>query len=573
MWLQFNETRLQNLTNWPSTLRCKFLRPFKQFLIAGNLTNSGVRQPYRIRWSHPADPGSVPASWVINDPAIDAGEFDIAETSDELVDGLVLGNMFVIYKQRSTHILRIIGGNDIMARDEIIPTKGLLWRDCVQPIPGGHFCVGADDIYIHSGQRGSERSVVDDKLREWIFGQISADTYFNCFTLKWEKKNEIWFCFPESGVEYPNLVLVYNTITQGLGIKDIPNVPFMYPGPVSRGVDQDPIWGRGRLYIAGDLQASAASLQGSQVVISSSFLITGIPPGGNLEETYSFTPGTEDGVAPFVWDVSTGALPDGLTLDPDTGEISGVPDDTEGYYAFTLHCVDDNGKEAYKDVIFGLGRIISLLHMDGVNNGTSFPDETGKVWTRSGCVTVTDGAAFGGSSASFNGSQNLSIGDSADWGFGAEDFTVSVFLTRTGSNGSGEPVFTQRSTVSSNTQFTWRHGVAPATRFGLSTSGTGEFGSIDYPDPTTNVRTFYSFCRKGGRFYCHVDGVPTDGMNIPGGAATALYDSTATVKIAAWNGPGGFVGRMDEFKVSRGAAQYEENETYAVPTAASDYPV
>jgi hypothetical protein len=30
---------------------------------------------------------------------------------------------------------------------------------------------------------------------------------------------------------------------------------------------------------------------------------------------------------------------------------------------------------------------------------------------------------------------------------------------------------------------------------------------------------------------------------------------------------------MDEFKVSRGAAQYEENETYAVPTAASDYPV
>lgn len=257
-WLQFNATPLVDLPNWPANLLCKFIRPFKQFLIAGNLTNTGIRQPYRIRWSHPADPGSVPASWVINDPAIDAGEFDIAETSDELIDGMAMGNLFIVYKQKSTHALQFIGGNDIFFRDEIISNKGMLWRDCVQPIPEGHFVVGADDIYLHSGRRGSERSLIEDKLREWVFNQISADTFFNCFTVKWEKKNEVWFCFPEAGATYPTIALVYNTVTHGIGVKDLPNVPFMYPGPVSRGADEDPIWGKEYHYLSGNLQAAAA---------------------------------------------------------------------------------------------------------------------------------------------------------------------------------------------------------------------------------------------------------------------------------------------------------------------------
>jgi hypothetical protein len=239
-WLQFNETPLVDLPNWPSTLRCKFIRPFKQFLIAGNLTDNGVRQPYRVRWSHPADPGTVPASWVLDDPAYDSGAFDIAESSDQLVDGLTLGDTFIVYKQRTTHLMTFIGGNDIFARRELFPTRGLLWRDCVQSIPGGHFVV--DDIYRHNGQRGSDESLVDNKLRRWVFNQLSADSFFNCFTVKWEKENEIWFCFPESGATYPTLALIYNTVTQGIGIKDIPGIPFMYPGPVSRGAGQDPAW-------------------------------------------------------------------------------------------------------------------------------------------------------------------------------------------------------------------------------------------------------------------------------------------------------------------------------------------
>jgi len=241
-WLEFSGVvPLEDLAHWPSTLRCKFIRPFKQFLIAGNLTNGGIRQPARIRWSHPADPGTVPASWVINDPAIDAGEYDIAETADECIDAQILGDQFIVYKQKSVHAMQFIGGTDIFSRRELFATRGVLTRDCIQPIPIGHFVVGVDDIYVHSGQRGSDTSLLDNRLRDWVFNQINKDNYFYCYTLPWRRQNEIWFAFPETGETYPTLALIYNTVTHGIGVKDLPKVPFMYPGPVIK-ANVAPTW-------------------------------------------------------------------------------------------------------------------------------------------------------------------------------------------------------------------------------------------------------------------------------------------------------------------------------------------
>ena len=243
MWLDFDASvRLQNLSNWPADLRCKFLRPFKNFLIAGHMIESGNPRPFRIRWSDAAIPGTVPGSWALNDPSVDAGEKDIAETSDYLVDGLTLGELFIVYKQRSVFAMQYIGRPDIFAHWPIIQGKGILWRDCVQPFQGGHFVAGIDDLYVHNGQRGSEQSIVEARLRNWIFNQIDANNYYNCYTVNYERKDEIWFCFPEAGEVFPTLAVVWNRITNGIGIRDIPSSPFIYPGPIIVNPD-DAIWG------------------------------------------------------------------------------------------------------------------------------------------------------------------------------------------------------------------------------------------------------------------------------------------------------------------------------------------
>src|SRR5574343_2115575 len=52
----------QALSNWPASTYCKSMRSFRNFLVALNVTKTSTNYPYMVKWSHPADPGSVPSS-------------------------------------------------------------------------------------------------------------------------------------------------------------------------------------------------------------------------------------------------------------------------------------------------------------------------------------------------------------------------------------------------------------------------------------------------------------------------------------------------------------------------------
>ena len=60
---------------------------------------------------------------------------------------------------------------------------------------------------------------------------------------------------------------------------------------------------------------------------------------GMVEEAYSETLEATGGATPYTWSVSLGSLPDGLNLNPATGEISGTPT-TEGTANFTVKVTD-----------------------------------------------------------------------------------------------------------------------------------------------------------------------------------------------------------------------------------------
>lgn len=243
-WSNFSSaTPLENLPNWPANLRTKFLRPFKVFLMAGFLTENGNDHPFRVRWSHPADPGTIPASWEVGNPAFDSGEIELSETDDYIVDGRTLGDYFMVYKQKTAHAMYLTGNQRVFGQRTIVSGKGALTRDCVQDIKGGHFAAGIDDIYVHTGQKGSEESVIEASLRKWIYNQIDASNFFNCYTVDYRSENEIWFCFPEAGETYPTLAFVWNKITGGRGVRDIQRSPFIWSGPVDERTADGDIWG------------------------------------------------------------------------------------------------------------------------------------------------------------------------------------------------------------------------------------------------------------------------------------------------------------------------------------------
>ncbi|RLP96096.1 hypothetical protein EAD89_00270 [Micromonospora sp. BL4] len=73
------------------------------------------------------------------------------------------------------------------------------------------------------------------------------------------------------------------------------------------------------------------------------------PPAGRVGVPYRDQLGVNGGTAPFTWSVSAGSLPAGLTLDPVTGLLSGVPT-TAGSSSFTVQVSDSFNQSATRPV-------------------------------------------------------------------------------------------------------------------------------------------------------------------------------------------------------------------------------
>lgn len=84
-------------------------------------------------------------------------------------------------------------------------------------------------------------------------------------------------------------------------------------------------------------------------VVTALVLLLGVEgetaPDGELAVVYSWTPVTIGGVGPYTYAITAGALPDGLTLDADTGEVSGTPS-VDDIFAFTITVTDSLGETA-----------------------------------------------------------------------------------------------------------------------------------------------------------------------------------------------------------------------------------
>lgn len=205
-------TKLTGLANWPSTLRAEVIRGFGGYLVAINITDSGTNYPHAIQWSSRADPGSVPGSWDITDPTVDAGRIELTDVQGgPLKEGLMLGNALILYKANSTHALRYVGGDEIFAPELLLSSSGILAPRCVCSIDKGtkHLVLTESDVIVHAGQKQSE-SVIDEKNRDWLFDNIDATNFAKSFCFDFPFRNEAWICFPVAGTSEVSLAAIYN---------------------------------------------------------------------------------------------------------------------------------------------------------------------------------------------------------------------------------------------------------------------------------------------------------------------------------------------------------------------------
>jgi hypothetical protein len=225
-------TPMEDLPNWPTDMTCACLRSYKQTLVALDITKDNVHFPTMVKWSHPADPGTVPISWDETDETKDAGETVLAETPGACVDAVGLRDSLVIYKTDSVWGMNYIGGVFIYRFTKLFGEWGIPNRNCaVEYTAGKHFCFTGTDLMIHDGN--TAQSVVKGKVKS-LLRQITVDQLKTCFVCSNPAFSEAWFCYRRQldGKQAADTAIVFNTLEGTISIRLLPDFRFIGTGRV-----------------------------------------------------------------------------------------------------------------------------------------------------------------------------------------------------------------------------------------------------------------------------------------------------------------------------------------------------
>ena len=231
-----SSSKFIDLTNWPSNTTCKSIRPYGNYLIALNMTESGNDLQNKVRWSDSST--TIPSTWVAGSTN-DAGTNTIGDEGDFIVDGFQLNKSFIIYKERSTWLMNYIGGNLVFSFQKLFNDTGILSRNCAVEFDGKHFVIVEGDLIVHNGV--SKQSVATDIIKRTLFDDLDTTNYKNIFATHNKQKNEIWVSYPSVGSTNCNKALIWNYRKNAFSFRDLPDILHINTGIVNPGASTE-IW-------------------------------------------------------------------------------------------------------------------------------------------------------------------------------------------------------------------------------------------------------------------------------------------------------------------------------------------
>ena len=214
---------VQALPGWVTNDRADVIRSWKSYLFALNIENGGTRNANLMKWSSRASAGALPSTWT---PAATnaAGQKEFSETDDVLIDAVPLKDLLIVYKQKSCYTVQEIGGQYIFRFGNLFGDFGALAVNCVVQFEKKHAVLSIDDFIVHDGNTWD--SVIDDRMRKFLFKSINADAIDTCFLAHKKSDNEILICYPDSSSSIPNKAIAWN-YRENTWMPDIP-IPECY---------------------------------------------------------------------------------------------------------------------------------------------------------------------------------------------------------------------------------------------------------------------------------------------------------------------------------------------------------
>lgn len=201
-----------------------------------------------------------------------------------------------------------------------------------------------------------------------------------------------------------------------------------------------------------------------------------------------------------------------------------------------------------------------LLHMDGANGGTTFPDSNAfglsHPWTAHSAVTDTGTFKFGTASCNVGSTGWIDTPDSADFTLGSGDFTVDFWFNRQGGNGTARFCFGQQNSAGTVWSMIGLLTVGNVFQVSFNNAGAIIIGTTAI---TTAGWHHLAVTRSGVTARMFVDGVQ-EGGNV---ALGAVNDSPETFSVgrSGANASNTWNGFIDEFRLSVGIARWVANFT------------
>lgn len=217
------------LINWPTGYTCASLRSYGDFLIALNTSEAGSAFPTRVRFSDIALANNPPSSWDETDVTKSAGFNDLAQMTTPIIDGQTLGSNFLIYSSDQVWLMEFVGGTFIFNFRKLFNDAGIINQNCAVEVEGKHYVFDQDDIYVTDGV--SLQSIVDGRVKDYIFSGIDTSAYNRCFVQFDQSREEVYFCYKSSDdmSEFTNSIgcnraAVFNYRGNTWSFMDLPNV-------------------------------------------------------------------------------------------------------------------------------------------------------------------------------------------------------------------------------------------------------------------------------------------------------------------------------------------------------------
>lgn len=206
------------LPDWPANTTCGALRAFKFHLIAMNITTPSGNFADQVVWSAAAAPGAIPQEWTPS-ASNDAGDLQLSSTPIPIIDGAVLRDTFVIYKQHATYLMQYVGGSFVFNSRSLFGSSGILARNCVVEYEGNHYVLTDGDVIRHDGN--NLLSIVYRRDKQGLFDAMNTEFYQSCFVVLNKQRNEIMFCYPNGTDEVPSWAMCYDTKGDAIGLRQI----------------------------------------------------------------------------------------------------------------------------------------------------------------------------------------------------------------------------------------------------------------------------------------------------------------------------------------------------------------